>query len=122
MKRVFLDQKVNVQSHDFFLFKSYKLFGQNGLLLVLVLCLGGAKAKFLRLSLPTPAKFQIQGHTYIGIGTQTSFFLSIVTSIKGWVNSPPPFPDNNFSHLNIISPFNRNNIYKQSICGKESNT
>ena len=35
-----LDQKVNVQWHDFFWFKSFKLFWQNGLFLTIVLGLG----------------------------------------------------------------------------------
>ena len=53
MKRDVLDQTVNVQCHDFFLLKSYKLFRQNGLFLVRVLGLGGTKAKILCLYLPT---------------------------------------------------------------------
>ena len=40
---------------SFCLLISYKLFGQNGLFLVLVLCLGGPKAKFWCLYLPPPA-------------------------------------------------------------------
>ena len=46
VKRGVLDQKVNVQCHDFFFIQSYNLFRQNGLFLVLVLGLGGAEAKF----------------------------------------------------------------------------
>ena len=42
----FLDHKVNVQCHDFFLLNSYRLFRQNGLFLVLVLGLGGAERRF----------------------------------------------------------------------------
>ena len=55
MKRGVLDQQVNVQCHDFFWLKSYKLLRQNGFFLVLVLGSGGPKAKVLRLYLPPPA-------------------------------------------------------------------
>ena len=52
VKRGVLDQKVNVQCHDFFCSKVIVYFLQNGLFLVLVLGLGGSKVKIWPLYLP----------------------------------------------------------------------
>ena len=46
----------------------------------------------------------IQGHTYIGLGTQTFYLLSMGKSPKGYGRCPSPLPWLQFcSHLNVVT-------------------